>query len=161
MAKDVENEDAFDEDELADGFDEDGEDTDEIDDDDLALEDGDDGGETADADDEDAEPVEDVEDVDEPNEGAGPTAIPVHDEDDLVDDTDVELALDEVLAETILRKVVPDDDEDSVVEIDGTLESTEAILPKQDDEFRCRSCRLLKKMSQLADATNMLCRDCV
>ncbi len=161
MAKDVENEDAFDEDELADGFDEDGEDTDEIDDDDLALEDGDDGGETADADDEDAEPVEDVEDVDESNEGAGPTAIPVHDEDDLVDDTDVELALDEVLAETILRKVVPDDDEDSVVEIDGTLESTEAILPKQDDEFRCRSCRLLKKMSQLADATNMLCRDCV
>ncbi len=161
MAKDVENEDAFDEDELADGFDEDGEDTDEIDDDDLALEEGDGGGETAGADDEDAEPVEDVEDVDEPNEGAGPTAIPVHDEDDLVDDTDVELALDEVLAETILRKVVPDDDEDSVVEIDGTLESTEAILPKQDDEFRCRSCRLLKKMSQLADATNMLCRDCV
>ncbi len=162
MAKDVENEDAFDEEELADGFDEEGEDSDEIDDDDLGLEDGDDEGESPDADDDgDVEAVEDVEDVDEANEGAGPTAIPVHDEDDLVDDADVELALDEVLAETILRKVVPDDDEDTVVEIDGTLESTEAILPKQDDEFRCRSCRLLKKMSQLADSTNLLCRDCV
>ncbi len=155
MAKDVENEDAFDEEELADGFDEDGEVTDEIDDV-LEIEDGDED-EPAD----DVEAVEDVEDVDEANEGAGPAAIPVHDEDDLVDDTDVELALDEVLAETILRQVVPDDDEDTVVEIDGTLESTEAILPKQDDEFRCHSCRLLKKMSQLADATNMLCRDCV
>ncbi len=161
MAKDVENEDAFDEDELADGFGEDSVDTDEIDDD-IVLEDADDEAEPADVDDDgDVEVVEDVEDVDESNEGAGPTAIPVRDEDDLVDDTDVELALDEVLAETILRKVVPDDDEDTVVEIDGTLESTEAILPKQDDEFRCRSCRLLKKMSQLADTTNMLCRDCV
>ncbi len=162
MAKDVENEDAFDEEELADGFDEEGEDSDEIDDDDLGLEDGDDEGESPDADDDgDVEAVEDVEDVDEANEGAGPTAIPVHDEDDLVDDADVELALDEVLAETILRKVVPDDDEDTVIEIDGNLESTETILPKQDDEFRCRSCRLLKKMSQLADSTNLLCRDCV
>ncbi|HET8990403.1 MAG TPA: DUF4193 family protein [Acidimicrobiales bacterium] len=155
MAKDVENEDAFDEEEIADGFDEDGEVTDEIDDV-LGLEDGD---EEVSVD--DVEAVEDVEEVDEANEGAGPTAIPVHDEDDLVDDTDVELALDEVLAETILRQVVPDDDEDTVVEIDGTLESTEAILPKQDDEFRCHSCRLLKKMSQLADAANTLCRDCV
>ncbi len=162
MAKDVENEDAFDEEELADGFDEEGEDADEIDDDDLGLEDGDDEGESPDVDaDDDVEVVEDVEDVDEADEGAGPVAIPVHDEDDLVDDADVELALDEVLAETILRKVVPDDDEDAVVEIDGTLESTETILPKQDDEFRCRSCRLLKKMSQLADSTNLLCRDCV
>lgn len=158
MAKDAENEDVLDEDELADGFDEDGEDTDEIDDE-LVLVDAEDEDEVVGTG--DVEPVEDVEDVDESNEGAGPTAIPVRDEDDLVDDTDVELALDEVLAETILRKVVPDDDEDTVVEIDGTLESTEAILPKQDDEFRCRSCRLLKKMSQLADTTNMLCRDCV
>lgn len=162
MAKDVENEDAFDEEELADGFDEEGEDGDEIDDDDLGLEDGDDDGESPVADDDgDVEAVEDVEDVDEANEGVGPTAIPVHDEDDLVDDADVELALDEVLAETILRKVVPDDDEDTVIEIDGNLESTETILPKQDDEFRCRSCRLLKKMSQLADSANLLCRDCV
>ncbi|OYV58936.1 MAG: hypothetical protein B7Z69_08440 [Actinobacteria bacterium 21-73-9] len=161
MAKDVENEDAFDEEELADGFDEGGEDTEEIDDE-LVLGEADDEDEAADTDDDaDVEPVEDVEDVDESNEGAGPTAIPVQDEDDLVDDSDVELALDEVLAETILRKVVPDDDEDTVVEIDGNLESTEAILPKQDDEFRCRSCRLLKKMSQLADSTNVLCRDCV
>lgn len=162
MAKDVENEGAFDEEELADGFDEEGEDGGEIDDDDLGLEDGDDDGESPVADDDgDVEAVEDVEDVDEANEGAGPTAIPVHDEDDLVDDADVELALDEVLAETILRKVVPDDDEDTVIEIDGNLESTETILPKQDDEFRCRSCRLLKKMSQLADSANLLCRDCV
>jgi Domain of unknown function (DUF4193) len=157
MANDVENADAFDEEELAEGFEEDGEDLDAIADDlDLDADDV-----TADVvDDEDVDDAvvdDDAEVVEEP----GPVAAPVADEDDLIDDADVELALDEVLAETILRKVVPEDDDDTVVEIDGTLESTETILPKQDDEFRCRSCRLLKKTSQLADRSKMLCRDCV
>ncbi|MHB8379673.1 MAG: DUF4193 family protein [Acidimicrobiales bacterium] len=151
MASEVESEEVFDEEELADGFDEeivseeDLEDVvDEIDDD-------------------------EVDDVDEiavvalvEDDEVVPAAVVVaEDDDDVVDDADVELALDEVLAETILRTSVPEDDDEAPLEVDPTLDTTEAILPKQDDEFRCKSCRLLKKTSQLAEKSSMLCRDCV
>jgi hypothetical protein len=86
-------------------------------------------------------------------------AVP-EEEEDVADDADVELALDEVLAETIRRTSTPEDD-DEVAEVDTTIDPTETILPKQDDEFRCDSCRLLKKTSQLAEKDKMLCRDCV
>ena len=86
-------------------------------------------------------------------------AVP-EEEEDVADDADVELALDEVLAETIRRTSTPEDD-DEIVEVDTTIDPAETILPKQDDEFRCDSCRLLKKTSQLADRDKMLCRDCV
>jgi hypothetical protein len=86
-------------------------------------------------------------------------AVP-EEEEDVADDADVELALDEVLAETIRRTSTPEDD-DEIIEMDTTIDPTETILPKQDDEFRCDSCRLLKKTSQLADKDKMLCRDCV
>ena len=69
--------------------------------------------------------------------------------------------LDEVLAETIRRTTVVDDDDDLVGDVDSSLDTAESILPKQDDEFRCSSCRLLKKTSQLAEPSRMLCRDCV
>ena len=74
---------------------------------------------------------------------------------------DLELALDEVLAETIRRTTTPEDDENGPVDVDPLVDPLETILPKQDDEFRCKSCRLLKKMSQLADPAKTLCRDCV
>jgi hypothetical protein len=83
------------------------------------------------------------------------------DEDDLALDHDVELALDEVLAETMRLTTEVDDDEDAPPETDDKTEVAESVLPKQDDEFRCRSCRLLKKVSQLADEERSLCRDCV
>jgi hypothetical protein len=86
-------------------------------------------------------------------------AVP-DEEEDVADDADVELALDEVLAETIRRTSTPEDD-DEIIEVDTTIDPTETILPKQDDEFRCDSCRLLKKTSQLANKDKMLCRDCV
>ena len=35
------------------------------------------------------------------------------------------------------------------------------MLPKQADEFVCRSCFLVKHISQLADKRKGLCRDCV
>src|ERR1039457_4560339 len=69
-------------------------------------------------------------------------AVPEEEED--ADAADVELALDEVLAETIRRTSTPEDD-DEIIEVDTTIDPTETILPKQDDEFRCDSCRLLKK----------------
>ena len=152
MASDVENDEVFDEEELAEGFDEEivsEEDLEDVVDD---IEDG-----------EEAEDVDDlvVDDAAEDDEVVVAVAVITEDDDDVVDDADVELALDEVLAETILRTSVPEDDDEAPLEVDPTLDATEAILPKQDDEFRCKSCRLLKKTSQLADKPNMLCRDCV
>ena len=138
MASDGETDEVFDEEELAEGFDE------EI------------VGEEEDLEDVDVE-GDDVVDVDE--EVLVEVAVP--EDDDLVDDADVELALDEVLAETIRRTSTPEDDDEIVGEVDSSVDPTETILPKQDDEFRCNSCRLLKKTSQLADRAKGLCRDCV
>ena len=45
-------------------------------------------------------------------------AVITEDDDDVVDDADVELALDEVLAETILRTSVPEDDDEAPLEVD-------------------------------------------
>jgi hypothetical protein len=151
MASEVKSDEVVDEEELVDGFDEEIVSEEELEDVVEAIE---------------AEEADDVDDVvvvalvedDEVVVTAGAVA---EDDDDVVDDADVELALDEVLAETILRTSVPEDDDEAPLEVDPTLDTTEAILPKQDDEFRCKSCRLLKKTSQLADKVSWLCRDCV
>ena len=145
MANEDENTETFDEAELADGFDEiAGED---IDGEAVLVEDADD----AVADDDEEDSVEEV------------TIVPLPvEEEDVVDDADIELALDEVLAETILRtSTVEEDEDDTPIETAPDPEGTETLLPKQDDEFRCKSCRLLKKTTQLADKKNSLCRDCV
>lgn len=34
------------------------------------------------------------------------------------------------------------------------------VMPRQEDEFTCRSCFLVHHRSQLADAKAMICRDC-
>ena len=146
MSDDGEDE-VFDEGELADGFEE------EIIEEGAELEDGD-----VLVADEDSE-EEDVAAIEE-EDNAVP-AVPEEIE-DVADEADVELALDEVLAETIRRDTTPeDDDEAPTTEIDPTLDPSDILLPKQDDEFRCTSCRLLKKMSQLADKQKTLCRDCI
>jgi hypothetical protein len=131
-------EEVFDEEELADGFDEEIVGEEELEDADLEG--------------------DDVVEIDD-EEILVEVAVP-EEEEDVADDADVELALDEVLAETIRRTSTPEDD-DEIVEVDTTIDPAETILPKQDDEFRCDSCRLLKKTSQLADKDKMLCRDCV
>lgn len=141
MASDGDTEEVFDEEELAEGFDEEivgEEDLEEVDDVEEAL---------------------DVEIPDVEDEVVVEVAIP--DDDDVADDADVELALDEVLAETIRRSSTPEEDDEAPGEIDPLVDPAETILPKQDDEFRCASCRLLKKTTQLADRSKMLCRDCV
>ena len=148
MADDIDEEEVFDEEDLADGFDAEG----------LGADDLIEGGELADVDaDADVIVVDDEDDVDD---SAAEVAV-VDDEDDLTLDHDVELALDEVLAETMRLTTEPDDDEDGPPEVEDKTDPTESVLPKQDDEFRCKSCRLLKKMSQLADRNRTLCRDCV
>jgi hypothetical protein len=148
MASEVDSDEVFDEEELADGFDEEivsEEELEEV---------------VEEIDDDEVDDVVVVDLVEDDDAVVAAVAV-VDDDDDVVDDADVELALDEVLAETILRTSVPEDDDEAPLEIDPTLDTTEAILPKQDDEFRCKSCRLLKKTSQLADKSSMLCRDCV
>jgi len=151
MASEVDSDEVFDEEELADGFDEEIVSEEELED-------------VVDAvDDDEADDVDDIAVVAlvEDDEVVPAAVVVPEEEEDVVDDADVELALDEVLAETILRTSVPEDDDEAPLEVDPTLDTTEAILPKQDDEFRCKSCRLLKKTSQLADKASMLCRDCV
>ncbi len=146
MSDDGEDE-VFDEGELADGFEE------EIIEEGAELEDGDVLVADEDSDEEDVAAIEE-------EDNAVP-AVPEEIE-DVADEADVELALDEVLAETIRRDTTPeDDDEAPTTEVDPTLDPSDILLPKQDDEFRCTSCRLLKKMSQLADKQKTLCRDCV
>ncbi len=154
MASDGDTDEVFDEEELADGFDEEiiGEE-DDIEDIDVDVEVDTDG----DVDeDEDAEVAVEAE-VDDDH----PVEVAVAEDDDVLDDADVELALDEVLAETIRRTSTPEDDDETPGEADVLADPMETILPKQDDEFRCNSCRLLKKMSQLADKSKGLCRDCI
>ena len=148
MASNSDADEVFDEEELAEGFDEEIVGA-EIDD-----------AESVDVEDLVADEDEDDADV-ELDEDEVPVEAVVVDDEDIADDADVELALDEVLAETIRRTTTPEDDDDLVGEVDPTAELVEAILPKQDDEFRCSSCRLLKKTSQLADEAKTLCRDCV
>jgi hypothetical protein len=158
MSSESNTEEVFDEEELADGFDEEiigEEDLEDVDVEDV--EDVDDvvdveGEAVAEVDVDDVEAVED--------EDVVPEVVVVED-DDVVDDADIELALDEVLAETIRRTSTPEDDEEAPGEVDTLVDPAETILPKQDDEFRCASCRLLKKTSQLSDRAKMLCRDCV
>lgn len=75
------------------------------------------------------------------------------------EDEDVEASLDVILKE---RLVVEDEVEDEeLAEVDDRSGETERVLPKQPDEFVCRSCFLVKHPSQLADKKKMLCRDCV
>jgi hypothetical protein len=138
MTTNESTEEVFDEEELVDGFDEETVGEEELEDADIEG--------------------DDVVEIDD-EEILVEVAVP-EEEEDVADDADVELALDEVLAETIRRTSTPEDD-DEIIEVDTTIDPTETILPRQDDEFRCDSCRLLKKTSQLADKAKMLCRDCV
>ena len=102
-------------------------------------------------------------DDDEVDTVAGPVVIAEEDVDeDDGPDTDVELALDEVLAERV-RVTTDEEDEDDepVADSEEKIDANETVLPQQDDEFRCNSCHLLKKNSQLADKKSILCRDCL
>jgi uncharacterized protein DUF4193 len=75
------------------------------------------------------------------------------------DDEDVEASLDVILKERLVVEDEPEDDE--AADQEDKTEGNERVLPKQPDEFVCRSCFLVKHPSQLADKKKMLCRDCV
>ena len=75
------------------------------------------------------------------------------------EDEDVEASLDVILKERLVVEDEPEDDE--ATDQEDRTEGNERVLPKQPDEFVCRSCFLVKHPSQLADKDLMLCRDCV
>jgi Domain of unknown function (DUF4193) len=75
------------------------------------------------------------------------------------EDEDVEASLDVILKERLVVEDEPEDDE--ATDQEDKSEGNERVLPKQPDEFVCRSCFLVKHPSQLADKKKMLCRDCV
>ncbi len=89
-----------------------------------------------------------------------PATEEAEDEDDEEpEDEDVEASLDVILKERLVVEDEPDDEEPADVE--DRSEMSERVLPKQPDEFVCRSCFLVKHPTQLADKKKMLCRDCV
>jgi hypothetical protein len=149
MASDIESDEVFDEEDLSDGFD-------------STIIEGEDGEVAVDGIEVDEDAIDELEE-DEIADDTPTEVLPLaaDDEDDLSLDQDVELALDEVLAETMRLTTEIEEDEDTAPDVDDKSDPTETILPKQDDEFRCSSCRLLKKMSQMADKSKNLCRDCV
>jgi len=76
------------------------------------------------------------------------------------EDEDVEASLDVILKERLVVEDEPEDD-DEPTDAEDRSEISERVLPKQADEFVCRSCFLVKHSSQLADKRKRLCRDCV
>jgi len=130
-------------------------DEDVLDEDDLA---------DADLDEDEEVLVEDDEDNVDPTATPAVAAVPAgevedDDEDEEADDEDVEASLDVILKE---RLVVEDEvEDDELTDAEDRSEASERVLPKQPDEFVCRSCFLVKHASQLADKKRGLCRDCV
>jgi Domain of unknown function (DUF4193) len=122
------------------------------------------------ADDEDADVVVDVDDEEEEDEVEVLTPSPAavveksgegdeEEEEEEPDDEDVEASLDVILKERLVVEDEPEDEE--AADQEDKTEGNERVLPKQPDEFVCRSCFLVKHPSQLADKKSMLCRDCV
>ena len=75
---------------------------------------------------------------------------------------DVEEPLDVLLAERTATERIDEDEADleDEDEPDNPAEGTGKIVPRRDDEFLCRSCFLVKPLSQLAKGDKNLCRDC-
>ena len=74
-------------------------------------------------------------------------------------------SLDEILAKRPEEQAADEEeDEESILSLDRDerLETlTVRVIPKQETEFVCQKCHLLKPIrSQLADKRRMYCRDC-
>jgi hypothetical protein len=122
----------------------------------------------------DGEPevVEDLEDLDEDLDGATDDALVDEEEDGEVDgegDEESDEALDELEAEEL--EMLTDDEESETLIVDEAAElrairreqlamEGEAGPERGADEFVCSNCFLVLKRSQLANARQMLCRDC-
>jgi hypothetical protein len=111
---------------------------------------------------EDDEEKEDEEDEPPPAKKAGEG----EEDDDEPDPDDVEADLDTILKDRIAANDDEDDDEDEEEEVptrttEKPKEGPNRVTPRQPGEFVCTSCFLVKQRTQLADAANDLCDDCV
>lgn len=92
---------------------------------------------------------------------------------ELVELEDVEESLDRILAERLAgdsdAEVEPDEPDEGARDQDGLkalhVPSDEGsfvafVSPCREDEFVCRTCFLVKKRAQLANASASICRDC-
>jgi Domain of unknown function (DUF4193) len=104
-----------------------------------------------------------------PRKGARPDEGGEEEEDDVVDleeelhPDDVEEPLDVLLHEKTSSDRLEEEAtelEDDELEPDERGEATGRVVPRRDDEFLCRSCFLVKPLSQLARGETDLCRDC-
>ncbi len=76
---------------------------------------------------------------------------------------DVEEPLDVLLAERTTAERMDEEEaelEDEDLEPENPADGGGKIVPRRDDEFLCRSCFLVKPLSQLAKGEKDLCRDC-
>jgi hypothetical protein len=90
-------------------------------------------------------------------------------EDDVVDleeehhPDDVEDPLDVLLKERTSAERLDEDEadvDDEELEPDERTDGSGKVVPRREDEFLCRSCFLVKPLSQLAKGEKDLCRDC-
>lgn len=79
------------------------------------------------------------------------------------EETTVEASLDELIAKRAEDKA-EEEEEESILDLERDDEKSESVaskvLPKQQDEFVCKNCFLVKHRSQLSDKKRMFCRDC-
>jgi hypothetical protein len=83
------------------------------------------------------------------------------DDEEELDPDDVEADLDTILKDRIAAADDLEDEEDEEEEEDYSGESTGRVQPKTDSEFVCKSCFLVKRVSQRVPGTDDLCSDCV
>jgi hypothetical protein len=143
-------------------------------DEEIDIDGGDEADDTADVVD-DADLLADAEPVEVADAPAAGAAAPAEegggdDEDDDVVDLeeelhpdDVEEPLDVLLHERTKADRLEEeanDLEDDDLEPDEKGDVSTRVVPRRDDEFLCRSCFLVKPLSQLARGEKDLCRDC-
>lgn len=82
------------------------------------------------------------------------------------DETTVESSLEELLQKKAAERPA-EEAEDDVLDLElsheeqvGSDSLVIKALPKQENEFTCRSCFLVKHQSQLANRRKSICRDC-
>ena len=158
---------------MADEFDDEEMDLDESEDDDelvLVVDDDDDLTDDVVVEDADADVVEDADIIPaKPGAPSGSDDDSEDDDDENLDleeelhPDDVEEPLDAILKERTAAERMDEDEaelEDDDLEPDGPADGGGKIVPRRDDEFLCRSCFLVKPLSQLAKGEKDLCRDC-
>jgi hypothetical protein len=106
----------------------------------------------------------DDEELDEEDDSAAASYLGADDDED-----GEETSLEELLAQRAAARRPAEEEDDDIMSLASEKEPKLAgdpinakVIPlREQQEFVCQRCRLVKKRSQLADAERTLCRDCV